>query len=338
MHVWQIVLQRLGMLVLVVFAVAFITFMISHQLPGDPARLMAGPRASPEAIQQMQQSLGLDRPLTVQFGNYLGNLVRGDFGTSIVTQRPVLPDLLRVVPATLELMLTSLLVAVVFGVMLGVLAAVYQGSWIDHVIRAVATLGISVPAFWLGLMLLLIFYGKFGILPGIGRLHDALDPPATVTGFYLLDSALQGNWAVFWSALRHLLLPAATLALVSLGGVVRIIRASMLEVLSEDYIRTAIASGLPRRKIIFDHALRNALIPFVTVLGLEFASLLFGSVVVETIFMWPGAGSYVLEAIFALDFPVIMCFTVMVSVVYVLINFLVDLLYLAINPQIREVG
>ena len=338
MTILNSIVWRLVMLVAVVLCVTLITFVISHQLPGDPAQLMAGPRAGPEAVEKMRHALGLDQPLHAQYAQYLHNLLRGDFGVSIVTQRPVLSELANVFPATLELMLTALFISVTLGVVLGVVAAVRSGSWFDHLIRATATFGISVPSFWLGLMLLLIFYGQLGILPGIGRLDDALDPPIAMTGFYTLDAALQGRWAVLWNAFEHLMLPALTLALVSFGGMLRIIRSSMIEVLGEDYVRTAIASGIPRRTVIFNHALRNALIPFVTVLGLEFAALLFGSVVVETIFMWPGAGSLVLEAIFALDFPMIMCFTVVVSMAYVIINSLVDLLYMAINPQIREIG
>ncbi len=338
MSILKIIARRSLMLVAVVFCVTLITFMISHLLPGDPAQLMAGPRATPEALQKIRVALGLDQPVIVQYGHYLKSLLQGDFGTSIVTRRPVIDDLIKVFPATLELMLTALTLSVTFGIVLGVLAAVYRDRWFDHLARSIATFGISVPSFWLGLILLLVFYGKLGILPGDGRLDDALDPPAAITGFYTIDAAMHGDWAVFWDAVEHLIMPAMTLAFVSLGGVVRIIRASMVEVLSEDYIRTAVASGLGRRTIIFNYALRNALIPFVTVLGLELGTLLFGSVVVEVIFMWPGAGSFVLDAIFALDFPTIMCFTVIVSIAYVLVNFAVDLLYMVINPQIREIG
>jgi peptide/nickel transport system permease protein len=332
------VTRRLAGMAVVVLGVTMITFAISHLIPGDPAQLLAGPRAGAATVARIRADLGLDQPLVVQYGRYLGDLLRGDFGASILTGRPVLRDLMSVFPATLELIVVALGLSVAAGVGLGTLSAAHRGSWIDYAVRVLASLSISIPAFWLALVLLLGFYGVLGVLPGDGRLGVDFDPPAQITGFYLVDSLLTGNVAVFADALAHIALPALTLALVSVGGVIRVIRSSMIEVLNEDYVRTALASGLRRRTVIFDHALRNALIPFVTVLGLEAAALLFGAVVVETVFVWPGAGSYVLSAIFALDFPVIMGFTVVVSIAYVLINTGVDLLYRAINPLLREAG
>lgn len=336
MKVLSLLGKRLLMLVGVVMGVTLITFSISRLIPGDAAQLMAGSHATPQVVASIRQQLGLDRPLMEQYAVYMKGLAQGDLGISFVTRRPVLEELGSVFPATVELMLYALLVAVVAGVTLGVIAAVYQNRWPDRLIRVVSIFGISVPPFWLGLLLLLIFYGGFGILPGDGRLHDFIDPPLGVTGFYTVDALLSSNWLALQSALLHLLLPVATLAFVLLGSFVRIVRTSMTEVLREDYIRTAVAGGLSRRTVIIHYALRNALIPFVTIVGLDLASLLFGSVVVESIFMWPGAGSYVLNAIFALDFNTIMGFTVVVSIAYVLINFVVDLIYMLIDPKIRE--
>jgi peptide/nickel transport system permease protein len=323
---------------LVVLGVTVVTFVISHMIPGDPAQLLAGPRASAQTLARIRAELGLDQPLPVQYGRYLWRLLHGDLGASIMTGRPVLRDLASVFPATLELILVALTLSVLSGVGIGVAAAVQRDRPLDYAARLIASVSISVPAFWLALVLLLVFYGVLGALPGDGRLGVEFDPPRRLTGFYLLDSLLTGDWAVFADALRHIALPALTLALVSLGTMIRITRSSMIEVLNEDYIRTAVAAGLPRRDIILRHALRNALTPLVTVIGLEATALLFGAVVVETVFVWPGAGSYVLGAILALDFPVIMGFTVVVSIAYVLVNTGVDLICRALNPQLAETG
>jgi peptide/nickel transport system permease protein len=231
-----------------------------------------------------------------------------------------------------------MLLSIAVGVPLGVLCAVYRDTWIDNTVRVVAVAGISTPTFWLGLMGMLLLYAQLGWLPGSGRLDLGVPPPPAVTGLYLVDAALAGQWLAWRSAFNHLLLPALTLALSSIGTVVRLIRASMIEVLAQDYMRTALACGIPRHRRLFVYALKNALIPFVTVLGLELATLLFGSVVVESVFAWPGLGSHVLGAILNLDFPVIMGFTVMASVVYVTANLLVDLAYLWLDPRIQSVG
>ncbi len=326
------------MLVGVLLGVTLLTFAISHLIPGDPAQLVAGPHAGAEAIARIREQLGLDRPLYAQYLAYLAQLTRGDLGVSVLTHRPVLTELFEYFPATVELMLAALLVSIALALVLGVLSAVYADSWIDHLLRLLAIAGVSMPRFVLGLLLLLLLYGQWNLLPGAGRLDPALVPPPVVTGMLLVDSLLAGDVAVFDSALAHMILPVLTLSFSTLGGFMRLVRTSMLEALNEDYIRTARAMGLRRWTIILRHALRNALLPLVTVAGLAIGSLLFGSIVVETIFAWPGAGSYVLNAIFALDFPVIMGFTVVVSLVYVLANLAVDLIYLAIDPQIREIG
>ena len=333
MSFWGLIRQRCWGLILVVAGVCVITFIISHLSPGDPARLLAGDRASDEIVRHIRQQLGLDLPLWQQFARYVDALLHGDLGTSIRTGRPVLEDLKTFFPATLELAFCALLIALVVGIPLGVLSAVYRNRWTDHLVRLMALTGISTPAFWLGLGVIVLFYGKLDWLPGSGRLDDWFDPPTRVSGFYLLDSLLEGNIEVFFNALQHLILPAATLAFVHLGIVARQIRSAMLEQLNEDYIRTALASGLPKFTIVVRYALPNALIPSITVLGLALGDLLYGAVLTETVFAWPGMGAYVVSSIQALDFPAVMGFAIVVSFAYVLVNLVVDLLYLWIDPR-----
>ena len=333
MSFWGLIRQRCWGLILVVAGVCVITFIISHLIPGDPARLLAGDRARDEIVRHIRQQLGLDLPLWQQFARYVDALLHGDLGTSIRTGRPVLEDLKTFFPATLELAFCALLIALLVGIPLGVLSAVYRNRWTDHLVRLMALTGISTPAFWLGLGVIVLFYGKLDWLPGSGRLDDWFDPPTRVSGFYLLDSLLEGNIEVFFNALQHLILPAATLAFVHLGIVARQIRSAMLEQLNEDYIRTALASGLPKFTIVVRYALPNALIPSITVLGLALGDLLYGAVLTETVFAWPGMGAYVVSSIQALDFPAVMGFAIVVSFAYVLVNLVVDLLYLWIDPR-----
>jgi peptide/nickel transport system permease protein len=330
--------KRLSGLLLVVFGVSLITFSISHLIPGDPARLIAGDRATEEIVQHIRHQLGLDLPLYHQYGRYMLDLLHGDLGTSIRTSRPVLEDLQAFFPATLELALAALTLSILVGVPLGVLSAVYQNRFIDQVARTLAVTGISTPAFWLGLGLILLFYGHLNWLPGSGRLDEGVDSPRTVSGFYLLDALLMGDMALFSDALQHLILPAITLGFVNLGVVARQIRSAMLDQLGEDYIRTARAYGLSKWAVILCHALPNALIPSVTVLGLTLGDLLYGAVLTETVFAWPGMGAYVVKSIQSLDFPAVMGFAILVSFVYVLLNMVIDLLYCLIDPRIREVN
>ena len=320
------------------FGVSQITFTISHLIPGDPARLIAGDRASDALVAGIRHQLGLDLPLYQQYGRYVLDLVQGDLGTSIRTNRPVLEDLQAFFPATLELALVALFLAIVVGVPLGVLSAVYHNRAIDQIARTLAVTGISTPAFWLGLGAIVLFYGHLGWLPGGGRLSEGLTPPNTITGFYLIDSLLAGNFSLFVDALKHLILPAATLGFVTLGVISRQIRSAMLDQLGEDYIRTARAYGLSKWTVILRHALPNALIPSVTVLGLTLGDLLYGAVLTETVFAWPGMGAYVVKSIQSLDFPAVMGFAILVSFIYVLLNMAIDLLYRVIDPRIGEVN
>lgn len=333
-----IVRKRLFSLVLVVLGVSLITFVISRMIPGDPAHLIAGDHATPAVVAHIRHQLGLDLPLYEQYWRYIVNLAHGDLGMSIRTHRPVLQDIRAFFPATLELALVALILATLIGIPLGVLSAVFRNKAIDQIVRTISVAGISTPAFWLGLGLIVIFYGHLGWFPGGGRLDQGMAPPTDITGFYLVDSLLTWNIPVFFNALKHIILPAITLGFVHLGIVARQIRSAMLDQLNEDYIRTARAYGLSRLTIVMRHALPNALIPSVTVLGLALGDLLYGAVLTETVFGWPGMGLYVVESIQALDFPAVMGFAVVVSFVYVLLNLVVDLLYLWIDPRITEVS
>ena len=334
----SVIRRRLVSLVLVVIGVSLITFAISHLVPGDPARLVAGDRATEEIVANIRAQLGLDLPLHQQYLNYVQQLLQGDLGVSIRTSRPVLEDIAAFFPATLELAIVALFLATLFGIPLGVLSAVYRNKFIDHIARTIAVTGISTPAFWLGLGLIVIFYGNLSWLPSGGRLSIGIAPPPHVTGMFLIDSAIAGQWATFKNALQHIILPAVTLGFVHLGVVARQIRSSMLEQLGEDYIRTAKAYGLPAWYIVLGHALPNALIPSITVLGLALGDLLYGAVLTETVFSWPGMGAYVVDSIQALDFPAVMGFAVVVSFAYVILNLIVDLIYRGLDPRITEIG
>jgi len=329
----RFVLRRFWFLVVVLFGVSLLTFLIANVAPGDPARMAAGPSATPEAVAALRAEWGLDQPLIEQYFRYLGRLAHFDLGTSNVTGRPVLDEILARAPATIELMVAALLLALVVGVPLGVWAALRRGSWVDSLVRGLATLGVSVPAFWLGLLLILLFYRTLGWLPGSGRFMG--DPPTAMTGFLTLDALLHGDWAAFRLACAHLVLPVASLALLDLGQVARLVRNQLLAVLSQDYIRVARASGLPERAVVYRHALRNAVSPLITVIAASIAQMLYGSVSIELVFGWPGAGQYVVNSIFNLDFPVIMGFALLTSGVYVVANLGADLAYAWLDPRVR---
>ncbi|MFS8629198.1 MAG: ABC transporter permease [Limnochordales bacterium] len=338
MSLGHVIARRIVLLVVVLFGVSLLTFIISHAIPGDPARLMAGQRASPEVVEQIRRNYGLDQPLPVQYIRYMSGLLHGDLGRSIRTGRPVVEDLARFFPATLELVGTALFIAVLVGVPLGVWSASRPNSWVDHLSRTVSVAGVSTPLFWLGVVALTVLYGRLGWVPGSGRLTPFAAPPPAVTGMYTIDALIARDWDTFVDALHHLLLPALCLAFVHVGLVARQVRASVLEVLSQDFIRTAHAYGVPPRRVLYRYALRNALVPTLTVVGLALGDLLAGAVVTETIFAWPGMGSYVVDSISFLDFPAIMGFTILVATGYTLINLVVDLLTLKLDPRIRAMG
>jgi peptide/nickel transport system permease protein len=329
-------LARRLLLQLLVFAgVLILTFLISHSVPGDPALLRAGPRASPEIIAQLRHDMGLDRALPVQLWIYVRDLLHGDLGISIRTQRPVVQDVAEHFPATFELTTVSLLVVIIVGIPLGVLSAVQKDRFPDHLSRVIAISGVSLPVFWLGLMLIYVFFVRLGWLPGTGRLDMGVEPPAGLTGLYAVDALAARDWAALRSALRHLLLPVVLLSYVSLAPVVRMVRSSMLEILGQDYIRTARAKGLAERFILYRHALRNALIPTLTIIGLSYGTLLQGAVVTETIFAWPGMAYYAVGSMTYLDYPAVIGITLVSALIYSTVNLIVDLLYGVVDPRIR---
>jgi peptide/nickel transport system permease protein len=335
MPILSYVLKRLLYLVPVLLGVTLLVFVISHAIPGDPARMMAGQKASHEAVENLRRSMGLDRPLPEQYATYLLGLLRGDLGVSIRNQRPVVEDLQDFFPATLELSLVSMLLCVSVGLPLGIISAVRRNRPIDHASRVFSVFGVSMPVFWLGLMLLLLFYRTLGWLPGSGRLDIHTDPPAQVTGLYLIDTLVEGSLGKFGDALLHILMPAFCLSYVYLAIITRIVRSSMISVMGLDFITTARANGISEAAIILKHCLKNSLIPTVTITGLSIGELLGGAILTETIFNWPGMGKYVVDSVNFLDFPAMMGFTLVVALAYVLINLAVDVLYALLDPQIR---
>jgi len=329
------VLRRLALTTLVLFGVLVVTFLLSHVIPADPIGAILGPQAPPELVEKLRREWGLDKPLHEQFIDYVCRAVRGDLGRSIRTNRPVLQDLLEFFPATLELATASLMLGVLVGVPLGTISALRRGSWIDHAARVFVTLGVSTPVFWLGLIMLMIFYYRLGWLPGPGRLDPYMTPPPRVTGLILLDSLLAGRLDAFYSALRHLAMPAAVLGWYAAAGIARITRSSVLEVMRREHVRTARAKGLLERIVVLRHILRNALMPIVTVIGTTYGGLLEGAVLTETIFAWPGLGRYSTGAFLYLDFMAVMGTTLFIAVIYSLVNLAVDLIYAYLDPRVR---
>lgn len=323
------------MIVMIVLA-TLVVFLVANLVPADPILAQLGDlQAANEAlVQRYRERWGFDRPLWERYWIFLQGLAQGNFGVSIASQRPVLDDIAQYAPATIELATLSFLLALLIGIPLGILAAVKRDRWVDHLARVLALVGVSAPTFWLAFIFLAFFYGYLGIAPGPGRLSVVLMPPPKVTGLYLVDAALAGNWRVFWNAAGHLVLPTVVLAATTLGVITRTTRASMLETMSQDYVRVARAKGLTEWQIIRRHALPNALIPVVTLGGLAYAILLSGTVLTETIFSWPGLGRYTFRSAVALDFPAIMGITFIVAVVYLVINLLVDLSYALLDPRV----
>jgi peptide/nickel transport system permease protein len=317
--------------------VTLISFVISHAVPADPIVSNLGQQASqrPEIVAAFRAKWGLDRPLYEQYLTFVTNLTHGDLGTSINTRRPVGTDVAQFLPATVELSTVSILFALIIGLPLGVLAAVYRDGPIDHLARVVSLVGVSIPIFWLAAVSLVIFYATLQIAVGPGRLGPQIQTPPLRTGLITIDSLLAGDLAAFRSALEHLVLPGLVLGSSVMGLITRVTRSSLLEVLGQDYVRTARAKGLVEHLVISRHALRNALIPTVTVLGLAYGSLLSGAVLTETIFAWPGLGRYAYQSAVSNDFPSILGVTFVIALIYILINLLVDLTYALLDPQIR---
>ncbi len=327
-------LQTLATIAVTMLGLLFVTFFIGRVMPVDPVLSIVGERASKEIYDNAYRALGLDKPLIVQFFYYLRDVVQGDFGTSLRTGFPVINDIKRVFPATMELATIGTIMGVVIGVPLGVLAAVKRGTWIDQVARVVALIGYSMPVFWIGLIGLLVFYGILGWIGGPGRLdifYEDLVPQ--VTGMILIDSALDGNWEVFRNAFSHIVLPASLLGYYSLAYISRMTRSFMLEQLGSEYITTARVKGLSEWNVIWKHAFANIKVPLITVIALSYAGLLEGSVLTEIIFSWPGIGSYITTSLLSADMNAVMGGTVVVGLVFVLLNIFAELLYKFFDPR-----
>ena len=332
----KLLLERLLTLVLKLFGMAVILFVVTQVLPADPAAVAAGTNARPEQIEKIRQELGLDRPFHEQFITYISGLLRGDLGKSLLTRRAVSDDLKLRFPATLELAILSGLVIVVLSVGMGIISAVNAGNGFDVLIRAFVVIGMAIPPFVLALFLQLIFGKWLDWFPLEGRLHTLMAPPPYTTGLYTIDSLLAGQWDVFWSSLQHLALPVAALALGRLAVGARFTRSGMLETLSQPYVRTARAKGLHESRVVLRHAFRNALIPVVTMLGIQIGFLLSGAALVEVVFTWPGLGRYAVESVVSFDFYAVIGAALVIAVIFVVSNTAVDLLYVQLDPRIRH--
>lgn len=332
---FRFILKRVAMVIPTFIGITLLTFALIHLIPGDPIEIRMGERGlSPEVHQQMMHQLGLDKSLPEQYFDYLKGIAHGDFGTSFKNNVPVLDEFLSLFPATIELAVFAILFAVIIGIPIGILAAIKRGSIFDHSVMAISLTGYSMPIFWWGLLLMLLVSVQWNLTPVSGRI-DAEYWVDSVTGFMLIDSWLSGEPGAFKSAVMHLILPSIVLGTIPLAVISRMTRSSMLEVLGEDYIRTARAKGLSSMRVIVVHALRNALIPVVTVIGLIVGQLLSGAILTETIFSWPGIGKWVIEAIRARDYPVVQSAVLIIATIIILVNVLVDLLYGVVNPRIR---
>jgi len=332
----MVILKRLATVIPTLIGVIVVTFLLTRVLPGDPAVYFAGPAATPESIAEIRKSLGLDRSLPDQFLRYVNDLGHGNFGNSLSTGRPVAAEISSRLPASAELTLFGLFLAISIAVPLGIFAAVKQGSLIDHLCRVIATAGVSLPVFFTGLLLVYVFYFRLGWSPApLGRLDAFATSPPDITGFFLIDSLITGNLETFRAAFSQLILPAVTLAVFSLAPITRMTRASMLAVLASEFIRTARASGLNSRTVILTYAFRNAMLPVVTTLGMVFSFLLGANVLVEKVFAWPGIGSYAVEALLQSDFAPVQGFVLTMAVLYVALNLIIDMLYGVIDPRVR---
>ncbi len=327
-------IRRLLLLIPIIIGVSIVVFLMIHLIPGDPAKIMLGERATPEDITRLRDNMGLNDPLYVQYFRFAKDLIKGDLGSSIFSNEKITTELADRYPATIELTIFSMLIAVLVGVPIGILSATKKYSIFDYLSMSGALVGVSMPIFWLGLMLIWLFALKLGWFPPSARLSVGVEL-TEITGFYVLDSLLTGNWIALKDTLWHLVLPSFSLATIPMAIIARMTRSSMLEVLNKDYIKTAYAKGLSNRIVIYKHALRNALIPIITVIGLQFGLLLGGAILTETIFSWPGVGQYSVNAIMSRDFPAVQGAVLVLSVTFVIVNLIVDLLYGVIDPKIH---
>jgi peptide/nickel transport system permease protein len=326
--------KRISVIFPVLLAVSLIIFLIMHFAPGDPAALFLGQMVTPEDLEKVRREMGLNDPLHIQYLRFLKEAVKGDLGISYYTKQSVLSELLRLFPATVELAIASMVIALLIGISAGVISALKQNSIFDNVSMVVALGGVSMPVFWVGLILMWVFSFKLGWTPISGRLAVQIDLKQ-ITGLFVIDSIITGNIAALRDSLRHLILPALSLATISMGIIARFTRSSMLEVIRQDYIRTARAKGVSEALVIFKHAFKNALIPVVTVVGLQFGLLLGGAVVTETVFSWPGIGNVIIVSILRRDYPMVQGALILLALLYVIINLLVDVSYSYLDPRIR---
>ena len=327
-------IKRLAMMVPVLIALSMVVFVMIEAIPGDPAQIMLGQHATQEALTDLRQSLGLDRPAYIRYAGFLGNILRGDLGKSIMSSRPVAEELLEKLAATLELSAAALAIAALCGILAGFVSAWKRYSLFDYLSMVGALIGVSMPIYWLGFILIIVFSLMLGWLPTGGRIDVTMEI-ASCTGFYLVDTLMAGRWDAFCSTIQHMILPAICLGTVPMAIIARMTRSAMLEALNQDYIRTARAKGVSSGGILFVHAFKNAAIPIITVIGLQFGYLMGGAILTETVFSWPGVGRWVLDAIMARDFPVIAGGTLAVAGLFVLINLVVDIFYAVVDPRIR---
>ncbi|MGX2961738.1 ABC transporter permease [Peribacillus sp. JNUCC 23] len=326
--------RRLGALIPVLLGMAFIVFMMVRAIPGNPAQLILGQQASKEAVAALTKELGLDQPWYMQFFGYLGGLFSGDLGVSLKTSTPIAEEVWPYLAATIELAIIAMIIAVVIGVNAGIISAWFQNSWFDYIAMIIALIGVSMPIFWLGLMEQYIVAIQWDLLPTTGR-DNIRDPVEAITNLYLLDTLLQGRFDQFFEVIRHLILPSIALATIPMAIIARMTRSSMLEVMRSDFIRTARAKGMRMFWVVYKHSFKNALIPVVTVIGLQTGLLLGGAILTETIFGWPGIGTYIYDAINYRDYPVVQSGILVIAFIFVIINLCVDLLYAAIDPRIK---
>lgn len=326
--------KRILLLVPVLLGVSIIIFAIMRVFSPDPAGIVLGQHATQESMEQWREANGLNEPVVVQYVNYMKGIFKGDFGDSYYTKKPVAKEIFSRFPATIELAICAIIIASLVGILLGVISAVKKNSIIDNVSMIISLIGVSIPIFWLGILLIILFSGILGWLPAQGRIETLLRP-GNITGLYLMDSLIEGNMASFISALRHLVLPSLALAMYSMAIIARMTRSTMLETLSQDYIRTAKAKGIVEGRVIRKHALSNAMIPIVTVIGIQLGYLLGGAMLTETVFAWPGIGKYTVEAIMKSDFPIVQGVVLLIAFIFVIMNLIVDIIYAFLDPRIR---
>jgi peptide/nickel transport system permease protein len=329
------IVKRLILFIIVIFGVVTVTFFLSHVIPSDPVGAILGENAPQELVEKIERQLGLDLPLGQQYTRYIKGLINWNFGISLRTQKQVSEDMRVYFPATIELALLALFIAIIFGISIGIISAVKRNLLPDNISRVFSLVGISMPAFWLGLLFILILYYHLGLIPAGGRLSPHISPPPMVSGLYLLDSLIAGQFKTFWDALYHLLGPALVLGWIQTAYICRVTRSSMLEVLNEEYIRTARVKGLKEKIVIFKHAFRNASIPVLTMIGISFGYLLEGSVLTETVFGYPGLGRYAVNSFLSLDLNAVIGSVTLIAICYALSNLIVDLLYAALDPRIK---